>query len=147
MTLPEIRLPSASGQQSIVIKDCFAKLVHFVEQDAYVPYDYWITARSSPPDTITWDHVYATNNAMRARSSRTCWAHFIDQIVPEMAAVPQDIDLIDGPEAEVSTALDALVRNDPASVYFYCSVTVVTPPDVGVFRYALDALALMATRV
>lgn len=105
--VPEIKLPTVAGQQSI-ITDCFAKLVHFVDKDAYLPYDYWITTRGLQRDVISWDHVYAINNAMRARSSREGWGHFVGQTVPELAAIPVDLDLIDGSEEDVCAALDAL---------------------------------------
>lgn len=112
MSSPVITLPTAAGQPAIVIDDCLTKLRHFVEKDAYVPYDHWITTRepTPPADAITWDHVYAINNAMRARSPRAAWEVFVDKGLPELAAIPLDLDLIDGPDAAVTSALDALAQ-------------------------------------
>lgn len=108
MSNTEIRLPAAEGSDPILINDLFTKVKHFVDCDAYVAFDQWITTRSLRPDSITWDHVYAINSAMRARSPRAGWEPFVDTPLQELAAIPEDLDLIDGPETEVLGALNEL---------------------------------------
>jgi hypothetical protein len=103
-----IQLPAATRLKHHSIAECEWRLRTFVERDAYVNYDYWIQTRSAPPDTITRDHVYAINNAMRARSPLSAWDGLLGQRLSTLATIPEDLDLVTGSSEAVEAGLRAL---------------------------------------
>jgi hypothetical protein len=93
-----------------VLEDCHWKIRTFVERDAYAEYDYAGGIASQAADRIREVHVYTMNRAMRARSSREAWSHFIDEPVPELADVPDELDLADSDDTVVRAGHEALAR-------------------------------------
>lgn len=108
MSEPIITLPETPAGKLRVIGDCQWRLKRFAERDAYGPYDYFGSYSHEPTDVIQEHHIYAINNAMRARSSRTAWAKLIDKPLPELSSIPYDLDLIDSPTQDVNRALASL---------------------------------------
>src|SRR5438270_12763265 len=86
-----LALPRKHRHARASIDECEWRVRRFVEHDAYVPYDYWITTLSLPPNTITPEHVRAINDAMRARSPIASWQPIIGQIASELADIPLDL--------------------------------------------------------
>lgn len=103
-----IELPASTRHSRRAVAEAEWRLRTFVERDAYVNYDYWIRTRSTPPDTITRDHLYAINNAMRARSPLSAWDGLLGQRLPELAAIPGDLDLMTDSPERVEVGLRAL---------------------------------------
>jgi len=91
-----------------LIADCEAKLSDFVVNDAYEVYDRQGILAEPRPDVISREQLRLTNKAMRARASLQALLPFLDTPLPELAAVPQDVDLIDSSDADVDAALDLL---------------------------------------
>ncbi len=71
-----IQLPRAGLHVRKSIEHCEWKIQTFVERDAYVAYDYWITQLGLPPDVVTREHLQAINNAMPARAPLAPWQAF-----------------------------------------------------------------------
>jgi hypothetical protein len=110
VTGPSILLPKTGRFPGEVITECEWRLRTFVERDAYAGYD-WAGSYARPPADILHDiHVFTMNSAMRARSSRKAWAHFIGKPLPELEAVPYSLDLLDSPDSLVEMGLAALGR-------------------------------------
>lgn len=110
IVLPEFRhwdsRVAMFGQSSPVIRDCEWRIKTFVQRDAYPWYD--VVGQRLPASHITQQHLSAMNAAMRARSSSKAWGPFLDAALPELEAIPADLDLIDGSEEQVTEALREL---------------------------------------
>lgn len=105
-----IQLLRAGLHVSKSIEHCEWKIQTFVERDAYVAYDYWITQLGLPPDVVCREHLQAINNAMRARAPLAPWQALIGQRVAELEEVPSHVDLITSPQLEVDTAIHATAQ-------------------------------------
>ena len=106
--LTDIHLPAETLHTRNVVDRCEWKLRRFVEFDAYVPYDYWITTLGVRDARVYRQHLYAINNAMRARAAVAPWERFFDQPIPELDELPSELDLITSPGDEVDRGLAAL---------------------------------------
>lgn len=104
----QLQLPPETRHSRTVVDRCEWRIRWFVEHDAYVMYDYWITTREVPPDVVTRDHLIAINNAMRARARVEPWERFLERAVPELNAIAPDLDLMSSPDREVELGLSAL---------------------------------------
>ncbi len=107
MRKPTIRLPH-SGQ---VIEHCEWLIEHYVKHDAYVDYD-WLGSPDRSPgpgdhDIITCRQYKAINGMMHARSPKAAWSHWLKRSLPELHAIPRDLDLIDGTDSEVEPGIVA----------------------------------------
>lgn len=105
----KFNLPAQGCLGARTIDACQWRLRTFVERDAYAVYDYRGCYALPPQNEITTDHVAVTNSAMRARSSRKAWAHFIGQPLPELDRISFECDLIAADEGEFANALAALL--------------------------------------
>ena len=91
-----------------LIADPEAKLADFIVHDAYQHYDCKGIPAEPRPDVISRDQLRITNRAMRARASLKALQPFLDTPLPELAALPTDIDLVDSSEGRLARALDLL---------------------------------------
>jgi len=105
-----IELPRAGLQVRKSITRCEWKIQTFVERDAYIAYDYWITQLGLPPDVVTREHLQAINNATRARAPLAPWQALIGQRPSELDEIPSHLDLITSPAQEVDSAIRAMVQ-------------------------------------
>lgn len=105
----DLHLPSGTLHSRAIVDRCEWRIRHFVEHDAYVPYDYWITTRGLPEDVVTRDHLYAINNAMRAHARSEPWEMLLGQPVPELSAIAPDLDLVSSSDQDVERGLLALL--------------------------------------
>ena len=108
MTEPVIRLPAQTLHSRAVVQECRWKLSKFVRQDAYLLYDYEGGSVIAPPGVITREHLRSANAAMLARSRVASWEPFLYRPLPELLAVPPDLDLIDGPDGDIDIGLGHL---------------------------------------
>ncbi|MBI3965066.1 MAG: hypothetical protein HY329_05460 [Chloroflexi bacterium] len=99
ITLPRKKIP---------IQVCKERIAKFVREDAYSAYDALRLYFDLPPNTLTDEHIYALNAAMRARSSREAWSHFIGRELEALRRIPLDLDLVDSSDAEIEPGLTAL---------------------------------------
>ncbi|MBI2863377.1 MAG: hypothetical protein HYX94_02290 [Chloroflexi bacterium] len=106
---PTLKLPS--GRE---IRYCKERLLRFVTWDAYKVYDYWGGYCQMPTSMVTERHVYATNVAMRARSSVNSWRVFTRDytrdLADELDDIPHELDLIDSGLSEIWKGNDALKK-------------------------------------
>ena len=65
----QLQLPTETRHSRTIVDRCEWRIRRFVEHDAYMPYDYWITTGDPQPDVVIRDHLAAINNAMRARAA------------------------------------------------------------------------------
>jgi hypothetical protein len=94
----------------VVIDDCVDKVRHFCQFDAYLTYDVVGRKFASEPSQFHPDLLTATNRAMMARSSRSAWKPFLGIDLPELAAIPLDVDLVESSGQAYVGACDALRR-------------------------------------
>src|SRR5437867_3406985 len=111
MSEPSIRLPPTPYTDEVTITGCLDTITWFVKKNAYQGYDYWIRSLDLPPDKIDTRHIRAVNYPMLARTPYKAWASFIGRPFDELAAIPVQLDLIDGSDAEVEAAWKALAAN------------------------------------
>jgi hypothetical protein len=104
----QLHLPTETRHNRTVVDNCEWRIQRFVEHDAYVLYDYWITTRHLPPDVMTRDHLFAINNAMRARARLEPWEPLLGRTLPELSAIAPDLDLVSSPDRDVERGLAAL---------------------------------------
>src|SRR4051794_25317430 len=104
----QLCLPPETRHTRKIVDECEWRIRWFVEHDAYVLYDYWITTRDGPPDVVTRDHLTAINNAMRARARVEPWQPFLGKPLPELNAISPDLDLITSSDADVEDGFSAL---------------------------------------
>src|SRR5438128_1178466 len=104
----QLRLPMETRHSRTIVDRCEWRIRRFVEHDAYMPYDYWITTRDPQPDVVIRDHLAAINNAMRARARLEPWEPLLGRPVLELSAIAPDLDLVSSPEANVEDGLSAL---------------------------------------
>src|SRR5713101_1093239 len=105
-----IELPTGAVHTRKTITDCEWKIRTFVERDAYVAYDYWITTRDLPTDRMAREHLYVINNAMRARAGIAPWQALFGARLEQLARIPLDLDLITSRDDEVEEGLRQLAQ-------------------------------------
>lgn len=103
MNEPTILL-SHSGQ---VIEHCEWIIEHYVEHDAYVEYDCGGAPNPGSYDIITSQQFRAINGMMSARAPEAFRKRWCDRLLPELRAIPRDLDLIDGTDSEVEPGIFA----------------------------------------
>ncbi len=91
-------------RDGVVVRDCIGKLRWFCEHDAYPYYDALVDDYRDKPDVITREVLYRANSAMRARSSVRAWQVFLEKPMPELAALPMGVDLVDAPPQQYEEA-------------------------------------------
>jgi hypothetical protein len=94
----------------MTIEGCAEKLLEFCRNDAYPIYDLLGYRLADQPDLLQPELLKAVNGPMGARSSRAAWSQFIGRPLPELAAVPMDVDLIDSSDAEYHEARKSLEK-------------------------------------
>src|SRR6059036_3791287 len=104
----QLQLPTETRHSRTIVDRCEWRIRRFVEHDAYMPYDYWITTRDPQPDVVTRDHLFAINNAMRARARVEPWEPLLGRTLPELSAIAPDLDLVDSPDRDVEHGMFAL---------------------------------------
>lgn len=101
-----IRIIAHDGS-ALNLERCEEKLSCFCLYDAYEDYD----AIASSDDVVTRKQFDAVNNAMKANLPPRPWQRFISpNPVPNLAAVPTDIDLIDSSDEDYVHARDGVRR-------------------------------------
>lgn len=96
-----------------VIDRCRWIIRMFVERDAYADYDFGESYVHPSQAAITRHHVYVMNSVMRARSPIASWEPILERPLAQLAALSEDLDLIDSDDAAVErglVALNGLVR-------------------------------------
>lgn len=95
-------------RDGLVITDCRAKLEQFIEFEAFRGYDCVGYRYLADPDQLQRPLLTAMNTAMMARSRLDAWEPFLGRTLPELAAVPQDVDLVESPADQYEQACAAL---------------------------------------
>ena len=104
MTDCELRIVRHDGVQ-LTFGRCAGRLQCFALYDAYEEYD----AFASADEQVTRRQFVAVNEAMMARIKFDDWRRFVSpNLVPHLAEVPKDVDLIDSSNGDYATAREAV---------------------------------------
>lgn len=90
------------------ITNCLEKLREFCTNDAYPIYDLVGYQYAGTPDVFQPELLSAVNTAMRARSKRAAWLPFLGATLPALAAIPNNIDLIEASDEDYAKAKGAV---------------------------------------
>lgn len=83
------------GNDKVIIKNCFFKLKHFCEYDAFPRYDLEGYKYLNQSNVFQKVLLTAMNREMMARSPKKVWEPFLDRPLDFLADIPVDVDLID----------------------------------------------------
>jgi len=97
-------------RRGLVIEDCLEKLIHFCTHDAYQGYDTAIDDYAAEPNVLQTEMLRLVNSFMRARSSTTAWEAFLGKPIPELAAIPANVDLIEASDQDYAVVRMQLER-------------------------------------
>jgi len=101
-----IRVVSHEGSV-LCLSRCREKLLTFCLYDAYEDYD----AIASCDEVVTREQFDAVNDAMKANAPLEPWLKFLSpNPIPGLAAVPEDIDVIDSADDEYAVVRESVRR-------------------------------------
>ena len=90
------------------IDNCKSRIRRYIKHDAYVKYD-WLGSPDTDDDhnIITRRQRKPVNGIMHAHAPEEFWSCWLNRPLPELQAIPRDLDLVDGTDSTVGTGIVA----------------------------------------
>ena len=97
---PTIRLPRQTHRLIQDIDRCKRLIRHYIKHDAYVEYDWLGSPDAGDHDTLTRRQFWAIDGRMHANAPEAFCRDWCDRTLPELRAIPPDLDLVDSTDSK-----------------------------------------------